>query len=505
MQALIDYLETLEVTQGEGVGKPFPLFPWERKFIKGAFSGRGQASLTVARGNGKTTLLSGVAAASVDPSGPLTVRRGETIIVASSFEQARINFEHTKAFLIARGHDLDNKRLWRCWDTAQHGQIMHKPSGSKIKCIGSDPKRAHGLAPTLVLADEPSQWPRSTRDAMRSALRTALGKQPRSKFVALGTKPADPYHWFRQMLSSDKGYSQEHAAGKEDPKFSRRTWTKANPSLKFMPWLLQEIAEEADEAKQDSSLLASFESLRLNLGTPDVEQSTLLDAGTWEDIEQSDTFTVGKYALGIDLGGSMAMSAACGFWPNSGALEALAAFPELPSLAQRGLKDGVGKLYADMYAAGELIVAGRRVASIPDLLQAVLTRWGKPGLIVCDRWRVDELRDALEEVKFPLTNLVTRGQGYRDGGVDVREFRKACLSDRVHPVKSLLLRAAMAEARVKGDEAGNEKLSKGSEGGRRLRARDDATAAAILAVAEGVRRFPNRPDGPARKLYHGKI
>ena len=446
-----------------------------------------------------------MAAASVDPSGPLTVRRGETIIVASSFEQARINFEHTKAFLIARGHDLDNKRLWRCWDTAQHGQIMHKPSGSKIKCIGSDPKRAHGLAPTLVLADEPSQWPRSTRDAMRSALRTALGKQPRSKFVALGTKPADPYHWFRQMLSSDKGYSQEHAAAKTDPKFSRRTWTKANPSLKFMPWLLQEIAEEADEAKQDSSLLASFESLRLNLGTPDVEQSTLLDAGTWEDIEQSDTFTVGKYALGIDLGGSMAMSAACGFWPNSGALEALAAFPELPSLAQRGLKDGVGKLYADMYAAGELIVAGRRVASIPDLLQAVLTRWGKPGLIVCDRWRVDELRDALEEVKFPLTNLVTRGQGYRDGGVDVREFRKACLSDRVHPVKSLLLRAAMAEARVKGDEAGNEKLSKGSEGGRRLRARDDATAAAILAVAEGVRRFPNRPDGPARKLYHGKI
>ena len=31
MQALIDYLETLEVTQGEGVGKPFPLFPWERR------------------------------------------------------------------------------------------------------------------------------------------------------------------------------------------------------------------------------------------------------------------------------------------------------------------------------------------------------------------------------------------------------------------------------------------------------------------------------------------
>ena len=32
------------------------------------------------------------------------------------------------------------------------------------------------------------------------------------------------------------------------------------------------------------------------------------------------------------------------------------------------------------------------------------------------------------------------------------------------------------------DPAGNSKLAKGSEGGRRLRARDDAAAAAILAV-----------------------
>lgn len=46
----------------------------------------------------------------------------------------------------------------------------------------------------------------------------------------------------------------------------------------------------------------------------------------------------------------------------------------------------------------------------------------------------------------------------------------------------------MAEARVVMDAAGNAKLSKGVEGGRRLRARDDAAAAAILAVTEGSRR-----------------
>ena len=77
--------------------------------------------------------------------------------------------------------------------------------------------------------------------------------------------------------------------------------------------------------------------------------------------------------------------------------------------------------------------------------------------------------------------------GYRDGAEDVRQFRRACAEGKVAPAPSLLLRSAMAEARTISDSAGNSKLSKGAEGGRRLRARDDAAAAAILAVAAGVR------------------
>ena len=507
MQALIDYLETLEVTQGEGVGKPFPLFPWERRFVKGAFSRRGNAGLTVGRGNGKTTLLSGVAAATVDPDGPLSIKRGECVIVASSFDQGRIDFEHVMAFLRAKGHDLDNKKKWRVWDTAQNARIEYKPSGSKVRCIGSDPKRAMGLAPVLVLADEPSSWPSTTRDAMRSALRTALGKQPHSKFVALGTKPADAAHWFRVMLSGvGAGYVQEHAAGKEDPKFHKRTWAKANPSLKYMPWLLQEIEEEAKDAKRDPSLLASFESLRLNLGTHDTEQAMLLDPDTWQRIEVNEPLdTSGPFACGIDMGTSNAMSAACGWFPGSAALEALAVFPSQPSLPARGSRDGVAGLYEQMHQRGELLVAGQYISSIPALLQAVLDRWGVPDVICVDRWRVDELREHLEAINFPLTDLVVRGQGFKDGGVDSLAFQKACLSGRVRPSKSLLLRSAMSEARVKRDDAGNSKLSKGSEGGRRLRAKDDAVAAAILCVGEGSRRWPNGFDEVAPEPYRSVI
>ena len=55
----------------------------------------------------------------------------------------------------------------------------------------------------------------------------------------------------------------------------------------------------------------------------------------------------------------------------------------------------------------------------------------------------------------------------------------------------------LAGARVLTDPAGNSKLAKGSEGGRRMRAKDDAAAAAILAVALGVRRGTIRTSGGA--------
>ena len=108
-------------------------------------------------------------------------------------------------------------------------------------------------------------------------------------------------------------------------------------------------------------------------------------------------------------------------------------------------------------------------------------------MIASDRWRDGDLREALQLAAFPFTALTLRGMGWRDGAEDVRAFQRAALDGRLSPVRSLLLRAAMADARTVSDPAGNAKLAKGSAGGRRLRARDDAAAATILAVAEGSR------------------
>ena len=97
-----------------------------------------------------------------------------------------------------------------------------------------------------------------------------------------------------------------------------------------------------------------------------------------------------------------------------------------------------------------------------------MNRFGPPDAVASDRWREGELRDGLDLAGIPSAAFVSRGQGYKDGGEDVRTFRRACLTGKVVPVVSLLMRAAMREAVTVSDAAGNSKLAKHTEGGRRL-------------------------------------
>ena len=60
----------------------------------------------------------------------------------------------------------------------------------------------------------------------------------------------------------------------------------------------------------------------------------------------------------------------------------------------------------------------KRIEPIDDL-----ARFGRPDLVVADRWREAELRDALEAAGVPPAALDVRGMGYRDGAEDVRHPR----------------------------------------------------------------------------------
>ena len=142
---LIAYIGTLTVTQGRMAGQRLPVFPWERRFIRGAFAeGVVDSAISVGRGNGKTTLVAALACAAID--GPLAYPRAGTVVVASSFDQSKITFNHVLAFLREKyGADLEDKSLWRIQDSANRAHITNRTNDATLKCIGSDLRRAHGL------------------------------------------------------------------------------------------------------------------------------------------------------------------------------------------------------------------------------------------------------------------------------------------------------------------------------------------------------------------------
>ena len=189
------------------------------------------------------------------------------------------------------------------------------------------------------------------------------------------------------MLAGGADYAQCHAAGPDDKPYQRRTWKRANPSLDHMPDLLEAIEREARAARKDPSGAAAFAALRLECRN-----------GRYRGRRAAGRRTPGRASRaplsgrqdgagpvwGLDLGTSAAMSAVAAYWPATGALESMAAFPWKPGLAERGVRDGVGDLYVQCAARGELVKCGQNAVELAGLLRIALDRFGPP---VVDRSR----------------------------------------------------------------------------------------------------------------------
>ena len=66
---MIRWLQKLTVTEGPRAGEPLTLLPFQRRFIYGVMRNH-ESALTIARGNGKTTLTA--------------APRAQTVVVAAS-------------------------------------------------------------------------------------------------------------------------------------------------------------------------------------------------------------------------------------------------------------------------------------------------------------------------------------------------------------------------------------------------------------------------------------
>ena len=484
---VLAFIRTLEITSGDHLGEQVTILPYQERFIRGTFRpGVQTAALSIARGNGKSSLVSWLALAVLRDDGPLFERNSVVVVAASSFEQGKDIHKAVVAGLPER----DNKRRWSVWDSNRL-RIKCKRTGAELRVLSFSPGSAHGImGAKLLLADEVAQWPRTQRDRMWTALETTLGKTPGSRLIACSTKPESKENPLSKMLDGQADYALEFKSRAGKGWHTDSAIRTANPGLDHFPALRAAIERDRRIARQDPQKQAVFRAYRLNQGTAESEvRDVVLSAHDYEGLEEDAVDVGDEYILSLDLSGGHAQNgvAAIALHPDADGrhhVDAFACWPSSVKIAERSKRDGVD--YNAMLA-DDLIQFNGTVA-VDQVIAEAMARWGRPLAVVSDFYRISECRHVLEGHGYfeDDETIILRRMGWGDGSEDLRAFRRMVAEGSLAIRKSLLLRSSFAAARTIGDISGNEKLAKLTErGGRGV---DDAAAAVLIGCAEVHRR-----------------
>lgn len=498
--AAIRFLGELTVPEGRTAGKRLRLAGYQKDFVRGAFAkDTAAAVLSIGRGNAKTALSAGLALGHLKGEIAAQPKR-EIIFAARNRDQAKIAFgflvgfveglpeEEQGAFTIRRGSKLEV-------ETSENG-------GGLARVVAADGKSILGGAPTLAIMDERAAWERDKGDALENAILSGLGKRDGRALIISTSAPDDTNTFSRWLDEPPPGtYVQEHRPAAGLPADDLESLLVANPGAvegigSTPDWL---VAQARRAIARGGSALSSFRNLNRNERVASDDRAMLVTVDEWLAAEVAPAALPpreGKVILGVDLGGSRSMSAAALYWPETGRLEAIGAFPSKPGLADRGAADGVAGRYVEMSDRGELAAMGDTTVPVGRFLADVASRLDgqTPAAIVGDRFRHAEFLEALRAAGLDRVPFVWRGMGWRDGSEDVERFRRALFEGLVKTSPSLLLRSAFADAVTIVDPAGNHKLAKARSLGR-----IDAAAATVLAVSEGARQTA-RPDPRGGRL-----
>ena len=180
-----------------------------------------------------------------------------------------------------------------------------------------------------------------------------------------------------------RGYAQSHHARESDLPFRKRTRLRAIHSLPVMPALEKRIRKEASDAKRDPSMLASFRTLRLNMGTDGVLESPCWMLGRGRGLQamrpaKSDMFSASTLASPKRCPQRRYTGRQAGALKHSQVSRPY-------RVSQRRSQNGVGGLYQHMAMRAELVTTGGEAVHIGEFLELVRERFGLPSAIAADR------------------------------------------------------------------------------------------------------------------------
>lgn len=267
--------DLLKASRGFRAGEPLQFTDWQQWLLDRLLEENPETGLLryrravigLPRKNGKSLLGTALALEHLiyGPQG------GQIYSAAADRQQARIVFGE------ARAQVLNNPALAKVVKVYRDA-LEYPATGSVYRALSADAQRAHGLAPSLVVADELHAWSSSASnqrgDELWSALTEGSADRPESLVVGITTAGGNTdtllgrlYEHGKAVVESDSELDPQFGfwwweANQDDDPTDPEVWRKANPNL--AEGLLDQGDFEASIASAGSAGFAGFQRYRLN-------------------------------------------------------------------------------------------------------------------------------------------------------------------------------------------------------------------------------------------------
>ena len=431
-----------------------------------------EAALIIARKNAKSAGVAALLLAFL--VGPLR-REGWRCGVASlSREKAGELRSQVEAIALASG--LQGVEFWK------RGAPSITTEGGSIDILSADKNAGAASSYDLAIVDEIGLLGEKDRPLVNSMRSSVSAK--RGKFLSLSVWGDGPFCGEIVKRRDDPGVAVHLHQPPEDCALDdEAAWHAANPGLAAGIKSIDYMRAEARRVLTTTADQASFRALDLNLpGSPSREMVCSPDDWSACTVPQEKLpARSGACFIGFDAGGSSSMTAAAAYWPETKRLEIYAAFPANPGLDERGQADGVGGIYSQAHARGELQVYAGRVTPVGAFLLhlAAALEGAEIAGAASDQYRRAEVQQALEAESLSWPWSWRRMGSGPTGSSDVRAFQRLILRGDFRTVPSLLMPLALKSTLLRRDGNGNPALERGNTG------RIDVLSACVLATGLG--------------------
>ena len=496
-QAYIQFFQrAIRHTVGEWDGKPFDPLPWQQFILwnlYGWFREDGTrrfnyAYITVARKNGKTTLMAGCALAALffDQE-----KAAEVYFAATKKDQAKIGFDEAQRMvsispqlrrhLRAGKHDIKAPTLSaRCTYLSSERDTL---DGLNIHFAGIDEYHAH---PTDGVANVLRSGMQARRNPLHLTITTAgfnrespcYEMQKTCKEILDGVKHDDAQFALIYELDEDDDWTDSS------------TWIKANPSLgvALRPQLLESQLQQA--INLGGSREVEFKTKHLNKWV--TASKTWIQDEIWSANERQEDLTGRICWGGLDLASVSDMTALVMVYPDGEGYHVRGHY-FMPSDTIDNILDRdpshIYRTFLDLpnfhvtdgnvtvYAAIRRLVSG--VMNRPDGQEvdgSSLMHNYQIEKIAFDRYNSTQIAIDLVDDGVPLTPF---GQGFVSMSSPTKQLEVLVRTGKVWHDGDPVLRWALGNVELKMDPAGNIKADKQKSGGK-----IDPIVAMVMGIGE---------------------